>query len=459
MHSVASVTLAGGAAYHHVSQPTRVGALACPACGETEALAFHSWWHRTVEHVGVDQPTYLVLTVGKYRCGRPACPRKYFTPPVAEAAPHAHTSARLRDTAKRLYRRGKASLREVETALREDWRAGTGKSSVLRWHVGQDFPRPAPGTLRLSSVLCIDEVYDRVGGKRVPIFTCVDPLADITIRVVVERADAAQLAAAMQQVKALGASPRVIGSDLWAAYGEALARVWPLADRQLCWFHVMQWTTKQLNRLLVQFADTLPEADRKLLRRLRFRLLAAPETLERQRRAGRIGAREQAALDRAWTVLEGTAVAQGLQLRNEVRALPNASTSRQDARERFDALRRSWPEAFHPPAQRDRLAGWRPGQPLPPKDAPAAETPERGTPAGAEEASPFVAVLDEIRRFFVQHFAWIVTYLDHPGAPRTNNHAERANRCYRSRSRPRYGWKTRRGHRALLVSLQGLDTT
>ncbi len=59
---------------------------------------------------------------------------------------------------------------------------------------------------------------------------------------------------------------------------------------------------------------------------------------------------------------------------------------------------------------------------------------------------------------FVQHFDSMVTYLDHAGAPRTSNHAERANRTYRAASRPRYGWKTAAGRRALLAALQGSDT-
>src|SRR5207244_2487936 len=147
-----------------------------------------------------------------------------------------------------------------------------------------------------------------------------------------ERADATNLAAAMQEVKALGADPKVVVSDLWAAYPEALAQVWPRAERQLCWFHVMQWTTRQLAALLKAHSETLPEADRTALRRLRFRLLACPETLERQRQAGRLGAHTEAALARAWTLLEGTIVDEALRLREELRAVLNQSTSRQEAR-------------------------------------------------------------------------------------------------------------------------------
>ena len=450
-----SVTLCGGVAYHHV-RPTLDGPVRCPACGgerETHAVAFHSWRRRIVVHLGLEQPTSLVLQVPKYACRVTTCPRKYFLPPVAEVAPRARTSRRLQQTAVRRYRRGTAALREVAQQMREDFHTRTGKSSVLRWHhatLAVDCPRPAP--LPFSGVLCIDEVYDRINGRRVPTWTCVDPLADLTIRIPLARADAQSLATAMRQVKALGAEPRVIVSDLWAAYPEALAQVWPRAERQLCWFHVMQWVTRKLAELLTRVGDTWPERERKALRRLRCRFLACPETLEAQVRAGRISPRDQAALAGLWAFLRGTVVEDALQLRDDLRAVLKQSTTRRQARERFATLRQSWPEPFRP--RPSRLDGWRPGQPLPPKPpSPPASQP---TPATDDELGRF---LDDIRAFFVQHFEALIAYLDHPGVPRTNNHAERANRRYRAVSRPRYGWKTATGQRAMLVALQGFDTS
>jgi hypothetical protein len=468
---VQSVTLCGGAAYYHERQPTVAGPLQCPTCGSgREHLTFHSWRRRVVEHLGVEQPTYLVLPVPKYACGQPACPRNYFTPPIVEAAPHAHTSRRLQQTAVAQYRRGKLALREVADQLRVDFHTGTGKSSVLRWHqhtLPADCPRPE--RLPFSRVLCIDEVYDHVAGQSVPTWTCVDPLAGITIHIPLDRADAPSLATAMRQVKALGADPKVIVSDLWAAYPEALAQVWPRAERQLCWFHVMHWTTRKLAELLKAHSQTLPEADRKLLHRLRFRLLACPATLERHRAAGRLSAGSEQALARAWELLRGTLVEEAVRLRDDLRAVLNQSNSRTQARARFDRLRQTWPEPFRP--QQGRLDGGRPGQPLPPKVPKAPTSPSAPQPAAAAtaataatapEAAPpegLQRFLHEIMAFFVRHFEQMITYLDHAGVPRTNNHAERANRRYRAVSRPRYGWKTKAGHRAMLVALQGFDTS
>lgn len=388
-----------------------------------------------------------MLQVPKYACRAPACPRKYFTPPVTEARPRARTSRRRLQMAVRRSRRGAVALRDVETQVREDFHTGTGTSSVLRWHhatLGTDYPRPA--RLPFSGVLCIDEVYDHVAGKRVATWTCVDPLAGPTVRLPIDRADAVSLAEAMRQVKALGATPKVIVSDLWAAYLEALAQVWPHAERQLCWFHVMQWTTRKLAAALKAHGETLPEADRKALQRLRFRLLACPETLARQRQAGRLGPRTEQALAHAWTLLNGTVVEAALRLRDDLRAVLNQSTSRPEARTRCTALRQTWPEPFRP--RQGWLDGWRPGHPLPPKRPQPVHPATLGSPP--EDLHRF---LHEMMAFFVRHFVAMITYLDHLGVPRTNNHAERANRRYRAASRPRYGWNTTASHRAMLVAL------
>lgn len=421
--------------YRHV-RPGLAAAARCPACG-TARVSFHSWRRRAVEHPDPDQPTYLVLRVAKYACEQAACARKSFTPPIAEAAPHARTSRRLQQTAAGLYRRGKAALREVADDLRTYFHTGTGKSGVLRWHrqtVAADCPRPE--RLPFAGVLCIDEVYDRVRGKRQPIFTCVDPIAGITVRIPVARADAAHLAAAMARVRALGASPRVIVSDLWAAYPEALGQVWPQAERQLCWFHVMQWATRKLSELLKRHGETLPDDQRTELNRLRFLLLACPE------RQAKLSERQRAALARAWELVRDTVVEEALLLRNDLRAVLNTSTRRAQARAQFDTLRETWPERFRPWA-------WRPGEPLP---EPVAD--ER-----AEGAAGLRAYLEQIMAFFVRHFEQMITYLGQPGIPRTNNHAERDNRRYRAVARPRHGWGSAAGLQTMLTALQGFDSS
>jgi hypothetical protein len=134
--------------------------------------------------------------------------------------------------------------------------------------------------------------------------------------------------------------------------------------------------------------------------------LACPDTLERHRAAGRLSAGTEQALARAWELLRGTLVEEAVRLRDDLRAVLNQSTSRAQARARFDRVRQTWPERFRPP--RGRLDGWRPGQPLPPKEPKtltAAQVPQP-TPAPPEELQRF---LDEIMAFFVRHFEQMIS--------------------------------------------------
>ncbi len=430
-----SVTLKDGTVYRHIHQPHQASPVVCVDCGQSR-VSFHSHRYRTVEHPDPDYPCYLVLKLSKYRCDHEDCPRKYFTPRVAEAVPYAHTSARLQGTAKELYRSGKEALRQVQERMRSLFHTSTGKSSILRWHQGslaQDYPRPE--SLGFSQVLCIDEVYDQVEGKRQAIFTCVDPISDITVRIPVKSADAEQLAAAMEQVKALGADPKVIVSDLWTAYPEALRQVWPEAERQLCWFHVQQWVLRKLAKLLKEYARSLPQEDRKALNRARFHLLSSPEHHKK------LSEKDRACLAKAWELIAGTLVEEAIELRNDLRTLLNESETRSDARRRFDNLRSRWPERFRP-------WSWRPGEALP--------EPRAGEDEGTDGLQGY---LEQIMAFFVRHFEMMITYLAHPGVPRTNNHAERANRRYRAIARSRYGWKSPHGLKGFLIALQGFDSS
>jgi len=138
-------------------------------------------------------------------------------------------------------------------------------------------------------------------------------------------------------------------------------------------------------------------------------------------------------------------VEEALQLRDALRTalgVLNESTSRAEARMRFHRLRQGWPARFQPRA-------WRPGEgpPVPTAD------PE------AEGATGLRVYLEQIMAFFVRHFEMMITYLEQPGVPRTSNHAERANRHYRAVARPRYGWKTHAGQQAMLIVLQGFDSS
>jgi hypothetical protein len=146
-------------------------------------------------------------------------------------------------------------------------------------------------------------------------------------------------------------------------------------------------------------------------------------------------------LTEAWKLIEDTIVQEAIRLRDDLRSVVNESETRQEARGNFDKLRQTWPEQFRPWT-------WRPGEEIP---LPETEEPE--------EPGSLASFLHQIMAFFVRHFEMMICYLGRPGVPRTNNHAERANRKYRAVSRVRYGWKTQTGAKAFLISMQGFDSS
>jgi hypothetical protein len=105
-------------------------------------------------------------------------------------------------------------------------------------------------------------------------------------------------------------------------------------------------------------------------------------------------------------------------------------------------VRETWPPCFRP-------WSWRPGAPLP---EPVADDQAEGT-------TGLRSYPEQIMAFFIRHFEQMITSLDRPGVPRTNNHAERANRRYRALARPRHGWGSALGLQLLLTALQGFDSS
>ncbi|MGQ9677240.1 MAG: hypothetical protein ACUVX1_16375 [Chloroflexota bacterium] len=157
----------------------------------------------------------MTIKVGQYKCLNPRCQRKYFTRSIREVQPHARHSREAKNKAKKLYRKGNASLLEVQAQMREDFHNSAGKSSVLRWHqreLESDYPQIAG--LGFSHVLVVDELYSRTAGDKDFVLTCLDPVNHITLRLIIDKKlDADSLGEALQVVKSLGAEPTVIVSD------------------------------------------------------------------------------------------------------------------------------------------------------------------------------------------------------------------------------------------------------
>lgn len=401
-----SITYVAGVVYCHIDCPTPEGDIVCPHCHSSQ-IELHQYRYRKPKHIHAERPCHLILKVGKYRCLNPHCPRKYFTRRIREAPPHARHSQAARDKAKKLYRKGNASLRDVQNQMREDFHNSAGKSSVLRWHqdeLAQDYP--VLSKLTFSHVLVVDEVYSRTAGQKDYVLGGVDPINHTTVHVIIEKLDANSVGEALQVIKDLGANPQVIVSDLASYYPEAFAQAWPKAKRQLCWFHIMQLVNKYLWEAISNYTKKLDKQEAKRIRKLRWKLLSGQERLSEKD----VGLLRELMASHKDSVLEiGTALRDGL------REVMNLNRGKHEARKALETL----------------LAN------------------------GGRELAQSDPALTHIVQLFDNFFEQMITYLDDRLVPRTSNHAERNNRRWRAIERKRYGWVTKRGKQAFLVVKQG----
>lgn len=404
-----SITYVAGVVYRHLDRPNPDGDLICPHCCRAD-VELHRYRYRKPKHIHAERPCRLIIKVGTYHCLNDACPRKYFTRPVREAQTHARHSRAAKAKAKKLYRKGNASLREVQNQMREDFHNSAGKSSVLRWHQDDlDHDYPQLDKLTFSHVLVIDELYSRTAGERDYVLSGVDPINHISVHLILDKLDADSVGEALQIIKELGANPQVVVSDLAKYYPEALAQVWPKARRQLCWFHVMQLVNKYLWEAVRNYTKKLNKEEATRIRKLRWKLLSGRERLSQKDREllrELMGSHKDSVLE------VGTALRDGL------REVMNLNLDKEHARKALAALLGD----------------------------------------GDRELTSQDPALAHIVELFDQFFEQMITYLDDRQVPRTSNHAERDNRGWRAIERKRYGWVTKKGKQAFLVVKQGFRT-
>jgi hypothetical protein len=105
------------------------------------------------------------------------------------------------------------SFKEAARRMRRDFHVKISPSAICKWTLGQFPARQTPssqrGELNFSSVLCIDEVFVSVGGRKVAVLIAVDPMAEIVLHFVLESSDTEGVRAALLRLKELGANPDV----------------------------------------------------------------------------------------------------------------------------------------------------------------------------------------------------------------------------------------------------------
>lgn len=109
-------------------------------------------------------------------------------------------------------------------------------------------------------MLCIDEVHE---GTRHILFAT-DPLLDTTIAWdVVSQCDQAAIDAFLDDIKAMGFSPRVVITDGSALYKQTLVERWSEVEHQLCIFHVLAEINKDVLRAARAIRNELPKPKRR----------------------------------------------------------------------------------------------------------------------------------------------------------------------------------------------------
>lgn len=286
-----SITYLGGVVYHHIHNPNFVGGKPTCECGFVGERIHTRQEHniRNVQHADLHTPTHLLLYVPRFWCDNPQCRKKTFVPKVEEAPPYSRNSTFLRERAVISRREDRITYREAAWRMERDFQAKLSPSAICKWTLtqfpGERIPMEPRVQLQFSSVLCIDEIYPSVGGRKVPVLIVVDPIAEIVLYFVLKSSDTEGVKAALSKLKELGADPDVIVSDLDKAYPAVISAVFPRAKRQLCWFHIMQIVQKYLNRIFIDWRKTLPKAERRRLWQLRGKLLSGNHKLSLDDRA------------------------------------------------------------------------------------------------------------------------------------------------------------------------------
>jgi transposase-like protein len=137
---------------------------------------------------------------------------------------------------------------------------GVHKTTVMRWlaplaqvnwqGVVQQGKRFFSGTVAL------DEKWVRIQGEWWYLFVAVDHVSGFPLHAKLLPSNAGDYCTLfLLQLKALGYQPKVIITDGWEAYVEAMARVFPRAQHLLCRFHVLQAAFRRLRKQVKDWQD------------------------------------------------------------------------------------------------------------------------------------------------------------------------------------------------------------
>ena len=130
---------------------------------------------------------------------------------------------------------------------------GVHKTTVMRWlapfaHLNWQ-EVVAQGKRFFSGILAVDEKWIKIDGVWWYLFVAVDHVSGLPLLVALFPSNGKEYCQAfLLQIKALGYIPKVIITDGWDAYVEAIATVFPAAEHLLCRFHALKSAFRRLKR-------------------------------------------------------------------------------------------------------------------------------------------------------------------------------------------------------------------
>jgi transposase len=232
---------------------TTNAAAVCPACGQ-QSPHVHSRYVRRLRDLPLQgRQTLLELTVRRFFCTNPDCPRKVFGEPVTElACPHARSSLRLNEALRAiaLSLGGEAGSRLAATLAMP----ASPDTLLRRIKQGEANPKPAPP----PRVVGVDDWAIKKGHRY---GTIVVDLERRRVLDLLPGRDGEPLKGWLRQ------HPQVewVSHDRWAAYADAITEAAPQARQMADRWHLLKNAREALERFLERhrqaFAPARPAAE------------------------------------------------------------------------------------------------------------------------------------------------------------------------------------------------------
>lgn len=395
----------------------------CPSCGQKGRRKGYlpPRWVLDLEPGG--GLCTIELRTAEYRARCECCKTFRSHPPVDfPVEPGARYSNRIRDLVIHRLLEDNLSVERLIRSLRRDFRLSISEGFVyqcLDWKVRQvQFDQYRRWTLeRFSGVLCVDELH--LGHRTLLIAT--DPIADLVVSfAIVSQNDQDHMRGFLGNLKAHGFRPKVVVTDGSGLYPALLKELWPMAQHQLCVFHLLKEVNEDILDAVRRYRK---EAWPKPLRKKGKRGRPKKDQAEARRRTREQEQRSKFVWDHRYLVVtspENLGEQDETNLAVMFEYLPALKRLRAFALEVREALDPRW----------TRRQAWSRFRQLQGK-------------AEYQDEEELGRALHKLRR---EKFAKVITALDWTSRTRirTNNHVERQNRVIRLKEKVRYGWRKRR---------------